>query len=183
MKENPAGIRAREKWRYRGERRPDFASEPGPGQESVWDYPRPPRIEPDGRHVEVRYAGVSIAETTRAVKVLETASPPVIYVPPDDVAMNHLELSTRRSTCEWKGRARYWHVRVGQSRAEYAAWSYADPFPGYEEIAGYLSFYPSLVECYIARERAEPQAGGFYGGWVTAGIVGPWKGAAGTESW
>lgn len=180
----PPGIeRARAKWRYRGDDRPEFAYEPGAKQESVWDYPRPPRLERDERRVEVAWAGRTIANTGSAYRVLETASPPTFYLPPDDVRSELLEPSERFSICEWKGRARYFSLRSGGGVIADVAWSYADPWPGYEEIAGFISFYPARVECYVNGERVEPQPGDFYGGWVTSEIVGPYKGEPETGWW
>lgn len=175
--------RMREKWRYRGESRPLFAVEPGPGEESVWDYPRPPRVEPDDRHVEVRLGETAIAASRSALRVLETAGPPVFYVPSSDVRLGLLEASSTSALCEWKGRASYWSVRAGGRLIEDAAWSYPEPFGGFESIAGYLSFYPSKLECLVDGERVRPQPGGFYGGWITDEIVGPFKGEPGTGSW
>ncbi len=184
MRDLPPGIRrAREKWKYRGEVRPEFAIEPDPGQESVWDYPRPPRLDRDERHVEVVCDGVIVAESRRALRVLETASPPVFYLPPQDVLGEYLEPSPGSSICEWKGAARYWSVRVGDTMIPDAAWDYPEPFRGYGAIAGHLSFYPAKVECRVDGVRVRPQPGGFYGGWVTAEIVGPFKGEPGSESW
>lgn len=183
-REVPPGIRqAREKWQFRGDSRPDFADAPGPGQESVWDYPRPPRVERDERQVEVAWGGVTLAESRRALRVLETASPPVFYLPPEDVSGHNLEPSPRSSICEWKGAARYWSIRVGDKLIRDVAWSYTEPLPGYEAIAGYFSFYPGRVECRVGGVRVAPQPGGFYGGWVTPEIVGPFKGEPGTEWW
>ncbi len=179
----PTIRRAREGWRFRGETRPDFAEEPGPGQESVWDYPRPPRLEPDERRVEVICGGVTVGGTSRAWRVLETASPPVFYLPPDDVGAEHLEPSPRTSICEWKGVARYWSVRVGGESLIDVAWSYPEPFPGFEAIAGYFSFYPARLECRVDGIRVVAQPGGFYGGWITPEIVGPVKGEPGSEWW
>ena len=158
--------------------------QPGSGRESVWDYPRPPRVEPEVRSVKIVFAGRTILETDRAFRVLETSHPPNIYVPFEDVVPGVLEANHRRTNCEWKGSASYWDVVVGASKAESAAWSYATPRPGYEEIAGHLSFYPALMSaCYLGDERVEPQPGNFYGGWITADIVGPFKGAEGTWGW
>lgn len=164
--------------------RPPWAVVPGPGQESVWDYPRPPRIEPVGRPVRVVFAGVVIAASHRAVRVLETASPPTVYVPPDEVRTDCLVASAHTSRCEWKGRASYWAIRVGDREARDAAWSYEDPVPAFRGIGGWLSFYPGRVDgCWIGDERVRPQPGRFYGGWLTDAIVGPVKGEPGTEGW
>ena len=170
-------------WKYTGHERPAFAVEPGPGQESVWDYPRPPRVEADERLVVVRAGEVEIARTRSAVRVLETASPPGFYLPPADVRMELLEGASGSSTCEWKGRARYWSVRTPDGWIDRAGWSYPNPSAGFEDIAGYVSFYPGRVACFVAGERVEPQPGEFYGGWLTGEIVGPVKGEPGTGGW
>lgn len=170
-------------WRYRGQERPPFAVVPGPGEESVWDYPRPPILEPDGREVTVRVGTQEIARSRRSVRLLETASPPTFYLPPDDVRMEFLRMEAGGSRCEWKGEARYWSVMVPGRRVNNAAWSYSDPLPGYDLIRGYFSFYPSLVECAVGSVRVVAQPGQFYGGWVTPGVVGPFKGEPGSEGW
>lgn len=176
---------ARAAWRWRGAERPPFAEEPGPGQESVWDYPRPPRVEPVGATVRVELDDVTIAESDRALRVLETASPPSVYIPPADVRVDLLEPFPRASVCEWKGRAVYWSIRVGECLARQAAWSYPEPWSGFEAIRDHLSFYPTRVgACFLAGEQVRPQPGAFYGGWVTSRIVGPFKGScAGSGSW
>jgi uncharacterized protein (DUF427 family) len=157
---------------------------PAPGQESVWDYPRPPRVEDSARHIQVIFNGVVIAETRRARRVLETSHPPAYYIPPDDVKMELLAPTARATWCEWKGRAAYYTVSLGDKQAPNAAWCYPDPVPGYETIEGYVAFYPHLMDaCYVDGERVEAQAGGFYGGWVTNDIVGPFKGEPGTGGW
>ncbi|MDX1645690.1 MAG: DUF427 domain-containing protein [Longimicrobiales bacterium] len=164
--------------------RPPFAEAPGPEQESVWDYPRPPAMVPDARRVRVRLGDAVLADTTRAVRILETASPPVFYLPPEDVATAYLHRAPGVSRCEWKGPASYWTVRASDSEVvEGGAWSYEDPLPDYREIAGYLSFYPARFRCSVDGERVRSQGGGFYGGWVTDEIVGPWKGDPGTGIW
>lgn len=179
----PAILRLREKWRYRGDVRPPFAIAPAPGQESVWDYPRPPRVAADSRRVVVAHAGTTIADSRAALRVLETASPPVFYLPPRDVRSELLRSSPATSLCEWKGRARYWSVRVGGRILPDVAWSYPEPFLEFEAIAGYVSFYPGRLECFVDDERVRPQPGGFYGGWVTDEVVGPFKGEPGTGTW
>ena len=170
-------------WRWTGRERPPWAEEPGPGQESVWDYPRPPRIAPDSREVIVRLGGEIIAQTSSAVRVLETAGGPVFYLPPTDVRSEFLELSPRSSHCEWKGRAAYWTVRVGSQLEVDVGWSYPDPYPEFESMRDYLSFYPGRLECTVDGERVRPQPGGFYGGWITDEIVGPIKGGPGSQGW
>jgi uncharacterized protein (DUF427 family) len=157
---------------------------PGPGQESVWDYPRPPRVEESAKHIRVIFNGVTIAETRRARRVLETSSPPVYYIPPDDVRMEYLAPTARTTLCEWKGRARYFSVRVGDRTAANAAWCYPAPTPDFAAIQGYVAFYASAMDaCYVDDERVRPQAGDFYGGWITRDIVGPFKGEPGTLHW
>jgi uncharacterized protein (DUF427 family) len=158
--------------------------EPGPGQESVWDYPRPPRVEPTDSHVTVWFGGRMIADTHRAVRVLETSQAPGIYIPLDDVADGVLVPSERRSMCEWKGRASYWSVQVGDAFAVDAAWSYPEPTPAFAGIAGHVSFYPQRMDsCWVDDERVEANEGDFYGGWVTSKVVGPFKGGAGSWGW
>jgi uncharacterized protein (DUF427 family) len=170
-------------WENRGRGRPGFAPEPGPGQESVWDYPRPPRCVPDRRRVLVRAGSTRIAETIHALRVLETASPPTFYLPREDVRLEYLEPAPGVSRCEWKGEARYFDLVLPERRVARAAWCYPAPFAGYEAIRGRLAFYPARLACFVDGERVRPQSGGFYGGWVTDEVVGPWKGEPGTESW
>jgi uncharacterized protein (DUF427 family) len=180
---SPAILRLRDKWRYTGETRPPFAVEPGPGQESVWDYPRPPRIALDPRRILVSSGGTVVADSRNSIRVLETASPPVFYIPMRDVRREFLEASPTSTLCEWKGRAAYWSVSAGGRRIDDAAWSYPEPFEGFESMADYVSFYPAKLKCLVHTERVEPQPGEFYGGWVTSEIVGPFKGEPGTGSW
>ena len=174
-----AVLAARTKWRFRGNRRPAFAHVTGHGEESVWDYPRPPRLVPDLRHVRVACEGRPLADSSRAVGILETASPPTFYVPPEDVCETSLHPSARTTFCEWKGLAREFDLadRTG------VAWSYIDTFPEFDAIAGFFSFYPARVRCTVDGERVHPQPGGYYGGWLTAEVVGPIKGAPGSEWW
>jgi uncharacterized protein (DUF427 family) len=157
---------------------------PGQGQESVWDYPRPPRAEPTARHLEVVFAGTIIADSRRAVRVLETSHPPTYYIPAEDVRLAYLVESGRASYCEWKGEARYFDVIVGERRAPLAAWTYRAPSHGFGMIAGHFAFYVApMEECRVDGERARPQPGSFYGGWVTSGVVGPFKGEPGSAGW
>jgi uncharacterized protein (DUF427 family) len=174
----------RARWRSRKRERPAEIVRPGPGQVSVWDFPRPPRVEPVAARVRVEFGGRVIADSTRALRVCETASPPAYYLPPQDVAQDCLEPSERTTFCEWKGVARYWTLRVGKRRAKDAAWSYPNPDAGYEAIRDHLAFYPGRVDaCWVGEHRVAPQPGRYYGGWVTPELVGPFKGAPGTESW
>ena len=174
----------REKWRNFARIRPPGIVVPGPGQESVWDYPRPPRVEPVTRRVRVEFAGRVLAETMRALRVCETSSPPVYYIPPADVDLDSLVPSERTSFCEWKGLARYWSVQSNGRLAKDTGWSYPEPDAGFESIQDYLSFYPRRMDaCFVGTVRVTPQPGFYYGGWVTPELVGPFKGVPGSESW
>lgn len=146
--------------------------------ESVHDYPRPPKVEPVPQRIRVVFGGVTVADTTRAHRVLETTHPPVYYIPRDDVLAGTLEASGGGTTfCEWKGSARYFDLVAGERRSERAAWSYPAPTAGYEAIRDAVAFYCGPLDaCFVGEEQATPQPGGFYGGWVTSGIVGPFKG-------
>lgn len=159
--------------------------EPGPGQESVWDYPRPPRLERTDRHLRVEHRGVVVAETRRAWRVLETSQPPTYYFPPDDVALDqHLVPTTHSSFCEWKGQAAYHDLVVGEEVVPRVAWHYPRPTPAFEAIRDHLAFYPQLVDaCYVDGERVQANEGAFYGGWITADVVGPFKGGPGSALW
>ena len=159
--------------------------EPGPGQESVWDYPRPPRVEGCGRRLRVVFNGCVVAETTRALRVLETSQPPAYYFPPEDVRLATFFTRTHHTTlCEWKGVARHYTIAVAGRTAENAAWFYPAPAPGYETIADHVAFYPARVDaCYVDGERVRAQEGDFYGGWITRDVIGPFKGGPGTQGW
>ncbi|WP_433073059.1 DUF427 domain-containing protein [Dactylosporangium sp. CA-052675] len=151
--------------------------------ESVWDYPRPPRAERTSRRIAARHAGAVVFDSTNAVRVLETSHPPVYYIPPADI-QGALSPSRRRTFCEFKGVAGYWDLTVGGITVPDAAWSYERPSPGFEILAGYLAFYPGLLdECTVDGERVTPQPGDFYGGWLTSDITGPIKGGPGTLGW
>ncbi len=157
---------------------------PGPGQESVWSYPRPPRVERVTRRIEIVFNGVTIAATNRAYRVLETSHPPTYYLPRADLEMACLSPSGQTSLCEWKGESRYFDISVGDRRVSGAAWSYPNPRPDYLEIAGHLAFYCHAMDrCTVGGETARPQPGRFYGGWVTDDIVGPFKGEPGSLGW
>ncbi len=157
---------------------------PQAGQESVWDYPRPPRVEAFDKRVRVVFNRVTIADSRHAKRVLETSHPPVYYLPQSDILTGYLTPTERTTFCESKGRARYWTLRVGDREVHNAAWSYPAPSPGFEAIRYHLAFYPSKMDaCYVGEERVQAQAGDFYGGWITANVVGPFKGGPGTFSW
>ena len=157
---------------------------PAEGQESVWDYPRPPRVEPTSKRLQVVFNGRVVADTTRGYRVLETSHPPTYYFPPSDVAMAFFRRTTQRSLCEWKGQAGYYTVVVGEKTAENSAWFYPNPQPPFMAIQNYICFYAQPMEaCYVAGEKVVPQPGNFYGGWITRDICGPFKGEAGSWGW
>ncbi len=158
--------------------------EPEAGQESVWDYPRPPRCEPAAARLRVFFNGETIADTTAGFRVLETSHPPVYYIPPADIAQHYLIAASGSSFCEFKGHAKYWSLDVNGRHAANVAWSYPRPNAAFAAIAGYLAFYASRVdECRVDDERVQPQPGDFYGGWITSNLRGPFKGAPGTRHW
>ena len=157
---------------------------PGPGQESVWDYPRPPRVERSSRLVTVVFSGVEVCRSTRALRVLETSHPPGWYVPREDWLPGALEPAGGSSFCEWKGVAVYLGVVAAGRRAARAAWTYPDPVPGYEVLRDAVAVYPGDMDsCTVDGEVVTPQEGGFYGGWITSDVVGPFKGAPGSHGW
>jgi uncharacterized protein (DUF427 family) len=170
-----------------------FSSRPepdpvGPGQESVWEYPRPPRLEAVTRRLRVVLGGTVIAETIRGARVLETSHPPNYYFPLDDIVDGSLEAAPGTSFCEWKGRAHYLTVRAGrapQERVERAAaWAYDDPSPAFAPIRGHVAFYAQRMDaCFVDDEQVIPQPGSFYGGWITQDVVGPFKGGPGSRGW
>lgn len=175
---------ARDQWQWRGGARPAFAVPPAPGQVSVWDFPRPPRLVADTREVIVRWGGVEIVRSHRAIMVLETAHPPSFYLPWDDVVARHLlRPAGGGSFCEWKGPASYWTLDDGQRRLPKVAWSYPAPLAGAESLANCLAFYPEPLDCTVDGEAVRPQPGGFYGGWITPELVGPFKGGPGSSGW
>ena len=161
---------------------------PGMGEdpltESVWDYPRPPAVQPCGRRVRIELGGVTVVDSTTALRVLETSHPPTIYVPPADIAPGCLAPAAGRSFCEWKGSASYLDVVAGDRRVARAAWTYRDPVPAYAALRDHVAFYPSRMDaCWLDDELVQAQAGDFYGGWITAALRGPFKGAPGTRGW
>lgn len=152
--------------------------------ESVWDYPRPPRVEQSDRRIRIVFGGETIVDTKSAKRVLETSHPPVYYVPLADVTVGTLVPHHGSTFCEFKGRAAYWTVTAGNRSAEAAAWSYPDPARGYESLVGHVAFYPSQMDaCFVDDEQVAAQEGDFYGGWITADIAGPFKGGPGTWGW
>lgn len=154
------------------------------GQESVWDYPRPPRLEEVSERLRVIFNGQTITDAARGYRVLETSHPPVYYIAPDDIRQQYLHPAPGSSWCEFKGHAKYWSLDVDGKRSESAAWSYPVASPAFANISGYLAFYASRVgECWVGDERVQPQQGDFYGGWITSRVVGPFKGGAGTRGW
>ena len=154
------------------------------GQESVWDFPRPARLEANTLHLKVEFAGRVVAETRGGWRAIETSHPPSYYFPPGDVDRTLLVPASRRTLCEWKGSAVYHDLVAGGRMAADAAWSYPDPAPGFEAVADHLAFYASRVDaCFVEGERVVPQPGDFYGGWITGRVSGPFKGAPGTMRW
>ncbi|MGF1465371.1 MAG: DUF427 domain-containing protein [Sandaracinaceae bacterium] len=175
----------RDSWAH--SRRPDRIEAVGPGEESVWDYPRPPEVQDVTTPLRVMAGDTVLAEATGGVRVLETAGAPVYYLPPDAVRRELFEESEHVTVCEWKGAAVHYDAVVDGRRVGRAAYVYPDPFDdlgrGFAKIAGYFAFYPAKVECFLGGERAVPQPGGYYGGWVFPWVKGPIKGAPGTEGW
>ncbi len=157
---------------------------PGPGQESCWDYPRPPALDTSSESVEVVVGGVVVATTTRSWRVLETSHPPTYYLPAEAFADGALRPADGSSFCEWKGEASYFDLVAGDVVAPRAAWTYRTPSARFADLAGAVAVMPAAVDrCVVDGETVEPQAGGFYGGWITSRVVGPFKGGAGTWGW
>lgn len=168
-------------WEYTGQRRPPFAEEPGPGQESVWDYPRPPSLVSDARTIRVLSGAFEVAISQRGLRVCETASPPTFYIPATDVNLSALvRMTGPTSFCEWKGRAEYWSLNDDN---RVIGWSYPEPSQTFDALREHFSFYPGLIACFVDDERVRPQPGSFYGGWITSDVVGPFKGEPGTGHW
>ena len=158
--------------------------QPGPGQESVWDYPRPPRLEDSPKRVQIVFNGIMLADTHRAKRVLETSHPPVYYLPPSDIAMQYLTATSQTSFCEWKGLAGYYTLTIGDKIVPNAAWFYPNPTPAFASLKDYIAFYPGRMDaCFIDGQQVSAQPGDFYGGWITPEIVGPFKGDPGTWGW
>ena len=155
-----------------------------PGQESVWDYPRPAIAQPTGAHIVIRHRGITIADTRRAVRVLETSHPPNYYIPPADIADGVLQRAPGTSLCEWKGSARYWTVMAGGDTLERVGWSYPSPTAAFAMLKDHVAFYAAPFDlCTVDGEEVTPQPGGFYGGWITSLVAGPFKGIPGSRFW
>jgi uncharacterized protein (DUF427 family) len=155
-----------------------------PGQESVWRYPRPAIAEPSSRHVRIKHHGLVIADTHASVRTLETSHPPSYYIPRADLLMSVLRPSDRRSFCEWKGEAVYFDLVAGDTVLPDVAWSYPSPTLPFAVLQDHVAFYAGPLDgCFIDGERVVPQPGGFYGGWITSDLAGPFKGVPGSRFW
>jgi len=169
-------------WKHTGRQRPDFAVTPGPGQESVWDYPRPPALVSSDEHVLVGDDCGPVADSRRSLRVLETASPPTYYIPAADIDWHRLVEIPGSSFCEWKGRASYFAL-ADDPEGRAVGWLYANPSKTFAAIHNHASFYPGRIHCEVNGEVVRAQAGDFYGGWITGRVVGPFKGERGTGHW
>lgn len=158
---------------------------PGPGQHSVWDYPRPPEVAPVALRVQIVHHGIVLADTRAALRTLETSHPPTYYLPPADIDMARLRPAPRGgSFCEWKGGAVYWDVVLPGAVLTAVGWSYPAPTPAFAALAGHIAFYAAPFEtCFVGDEAVRPQLGGFYGGWITSDLAGPFKGGPGSQFW
>lgn len=181
----PESLKAHiKKWRNVDRERPANIDTPGAGKESVWDYPRPPRLETVQHRVRVMHNDLILADTNQAFRVCETAGPPVYYIPAEFINFEPLVKSESDITlCEWKGLAIYWTFNSNGQTIEDVAWSYPKPFPGYEALQDALAFFPGKVDCFVNDEHVQPQPGKYYGGWITSNITGPFKGEPGSERW
>ena len=160
------------------------ADTPKPGQESVWCFPRPAVAEPTDAHVLISHRGTVLADSRATIRTLETSHPPSWYIPPDAITPGLLRPSTRRSFCEWKGEARYWHVQIAGRTFNDVGWSYANPTPAFAILRDHVAFYAAPFDlCAVDGERVIPQPGGFYGGWITSDLAGPFKGVPGSMGW
>jgi len=156
----------------------------GPGQESVWDYPRPAICEPTSRRVQIIHQGKMLVDSRKALRTLETSHPPTYYIPQTDIAMEHLRRNARRTLCEWKGQACYYDVVIGDDTIPAAAWTYGAPTTEFTSIRDYIAFYPDpLDQCLIDGQEITPQPGQFYGGWISQYEAGPFKGIPGSHFW
>lgn len=157
--------------------------EPGPGQESVWDYPRPPDLQRFEGHIKIFFEDVVVAEAHEAYRVLETSHPPTFYLPPSSITPGLLKPISGTSMCEWKGQASYFALEVEQRVINRVGWTYRNPVARFAAIKDFVCFYPSKVKCFVDGEGVKAQEGDFYGGWITSKIVGPFKGGPGTWGW
>lgn len=157
--------------------------EPGPGQESVWDYPRPPQIDPTDDLIVIAFNGHEVVRSTSTLRVLETSQPPAFYVPRSDIDMDGLTPGLGRSFCEWKGEATYFDVEIEGLRTQQAAWTYESPTPAFMPITDYVAFYAQKLDCSVNGEAVDSNEGTFYGGWITSAVVGPFKGGPGSSWW
>ena len=156
----------------------------GPGQESVWDYPRPAICQPTDRHIQIIHRGVVLADSRETFRTLETSHPPTYYIPRRDIAMAYLRPNPRRTLCEWKGQAAYFDVVIDGAAIAAGAWSYPAPTASFAAIAGHLAFYAEpFDQCLVDGEQITPQPGGFYGGWISRHEAGPFKGIPGSRFW
>lgn len=152
--------------------------------ENVWDYPRPPSVEPSGERIVIELGGHVIADSTRSLRVCETSHPPTYYLPTEAFLEGVLRPATGTSFCEWKGEASYFDLVTPERIASRAAWTYPDPRQGFAALAGHVAVYPGRVDrCTVDGETVQPQDGDFYGGWITSRVTGPFKGAPGTMGW
>jgi uncharacterized protein (DUF427 family) len=174
---------ARAQWRWRGKDRPSFANVPKHGQISVWDFPRPPELVRDPREIVVLWGKTLIARTRGAWAVRETSHPPTFYLPASDVNNALLRPAGRGSFCEWKGPALYWDLMDGERSLPGVAWSYPQPLAGAEPLADCIAFYSHHLDCKVDGAQVVPQSGGFYGGWITPDLSGPFKGEPNSSDW
>ena len=174
---------ARVQWHWRGKERPPFAQTPREGQTSVWDFPRPPQLVRDTRDIEIHWGKTLIAKTRNAWTVRETSHPPSFYLPMVDVNKTLLRAAGGGSFCEWKGPALYWDLLDGERCLPGVAWSYPQPLAGAEPLADCMAFYAHHLDCKVDGAQVVPQSGGFYGGWITPELAGPFKGEPGSSGW
>lgn len=175
-------LKARDKWQFNGKERPSFAQKPKKGQVSVWDFPRPPALEKVHQEIAVYSDDICLAKTNNAYAVMETAHPPSYYLPSADVDQTQLvTIPNKKSLCEWKGSATYWALKSAPLLP--IAWSYANPFAEFEALTNHFAFYPQYFDCFVGNEKARPQPGQFYAGWITDNFAGPFKGEPGTGFW
>jgi uncharacterized protein (DUF427 family) len=154
------------------------------GQESVWSYPRPAVAERTSAHIVIEHAGTILVDTSSAVRTLETSHPPSYYIPRGDILEGALRRANGSSFCEWKGVAAYWDVTVGGATLASVGWSYPSPSASFAILADHVAFYAAPFDrCTVDGETVTPQPGGFYGGWITSGVSGPFKGIPGSRFW